>query len=347
MVGARHANGPGDSSGRAFFIDLTTDTVTTIDPGDLDISSTFGTDVAIDGDVAVIGAPTRNGVAGADVGKIYIYELVTGTWTLTGEFEGSVADSQFGRSVDVDGLRVAAGTLFNTGTGFVQVYDKSGTWALTDTITAPGSNDQFGIEVALDADRLLIGAPGGDYVESHTFDGVSWNLEQTLTSSTLPGVDSFGYGLALDGPVALIGALRTDIGTNTYQGAGFLFTLTGGTWTETDVYLAADGAALDSFGSDVVIDGTTALLSAPTDDNSNGPDSGAVYTFDLVVPAPDGRIYAPDAEAGDLLRAVGRHPRRLDGGRSPQRRWRSGGLGLGLCVPSRPRDERLGLRRSN
>jgi hypothetical protein len=51
-----------------------------------------------------------------------------------------------------------------------------------------------------------------------------------------------------------------------------------GGWTEIQKILASDGAIEDCFGSTVSVDGTTALIGAP-DDDDNGISSGSVYVF--------------------------------------------------------------------
>ncbi len=48
---------------------------------------------------------------------------------------------------------------------------------------------------------------------------------------------------------------------------------------ETAKYLPSDGAGNDRFGTSVALDGTTAIIGAPLDDD-NGPQSGSAYIFD-------------------------------------------------------------------
>lgn len=55
-------------------------------------------------------------------------------------------------------------------------------------------------------------------------------------------------------------------------------TSTTSNWTETQKLLALDGATDDEFSSSVSLDGDTAIIGAPFDDD-NGIDSGSVYVF--------------------------------------------------------------------
>jgi hypothetical protein len=73
-----------------------------------------------------------------------------------------------------------------------------------------------------------------------------------------------------------------------------------GNWTEMQKLLAPDGAAWDAFGNWVAIDGDTALIGAPWDDD-NGTDSGSAYVFTRTDTTwtPQAKLCAVDAAAGD------------------------------------------------
>ena len=61
-------------------------------------------------------------------------------------------------------------------------------------------------------------------------------------------------------------------------GSVYVFGRAAGTWTQQQELLAADGAANDSFGTTVALDGDTALIGA-VGDNDNGTGSGSAYVF--------------------------------------------------------------------
>jgi hypothetical protein len=73
-----------------------------------------------------------------------------------------------------------------------------------------------------------------------------------------------------------------------------------GNWTEMQKLLAWDGAEWDAFGNWVAIDGDTALIGAPWDDD-NGTDSGSAYVFTRndTTWTPQAKLRAVDGEAGD------------------------------------------------
>ena len=82
--------------------------------------------------------------------------------------------------------------------------------------------------------------------------------------------DRFGQSVALDGDTAVIGAfLDSDAGIN--SGSAYVFTRSGGVWTEQAKLTASDGAVNDQFGSSVALAGDTAVIGAGF--------GGAVYVF--------------------------------------------------------------------
>ena len=99
--------------------------------------------------------------------------------------------------------------------------------------------------------------------------GSGWaNMTQTakLTASDGAAGDYFGYSVSISGNTVVVGASAT-VGTNSYQGAAYVFTEPGSGWanmTQTAKLTASDGAAGDDFGNSVSISGNTVVVGAPT-----------------------------------------------------------------------------------
>ncbi len=71
-----------------------------------------------------------------------------------------------------------------------------------------------------------------------------------------------------------------DVGDNVNQGSAYTFARTGAAArTETAKLTSSDGAASDSFGARVAIDGDTIVASAVNDQVGENPGQGSVYTF--------------------------------------------------------------------
>ena len=142
------------------------------------------------------------------------------------------------------------------------------------------ADDYFGNAVALDGDTAVIGAYGDDEGAGSAYvfrwDGATW-VEHKLTASDGAADDYFGfYSVALDGDTAVIGATGDDdLGDR--SGSAYVFRWDGATWIEHKL-TARDGAAYDSFGVSVAVDGNTAVIGAAGDDDL-GDDSGSAYVF--------------------------------------------------------------------
>ncbi|NUQ47503.1 MAG: FG-GAP repeat protein, partial [Phycisphaerae bacterium] len=66
----------------------------------------------------------------------------------------------------------------------------------------------------------------------------------------------------------------------TDAGSAYVYTRSGGVWTEQDRLAASDAAAVDRFGYSVALSGDTAVVGAMLDDHAGGTDAGSAYIFD-------------------------------------------------------------------
>lgn len=138
------------------------------------------------------------------------------------------------------------------------------------------AGDEFGISVAVDGDTALVGAAYEDGGQGATYvfmqSNGTWSQTQKLVASDGAANDWFGQSVALDGDTAVIGASQY---LNFGNGAAYVFTRAGGTWSESQKLTADDGVGRDQFGIAVAVDGTEALVGA----YGVGFYQGAVYAF--------------------------------------------------------------------
>ena len=177
---------------------------------------------------------------------------------------------------DVDGNTRA-------GSVFVYTYDGS-TWTRQQELTSPDPERDgfFGRSVAIDGDTLLLGQSsigGASSVHVFTRSGGTWSRQQILTMDE-PDVSpepAYGLEVALEGDTAFLGA-PLQRGDNSIAGFVYVFTRSGGTWSQAQRLSASDASAEAQFGDSISLDGDLAVIGAPALDSSvNG--AGAVYTF--------------------------------------------------------------------
>ncbi len=125
-------------------------------------------------------------------------------------------------------------------------------------------------------------------------------LEQKLVATDGVANDFLGSSVAVDGDTAVVGAP----GDDGQKGAVYVFTRSGDSWTQTAKLTASDGAAGDSLGDSVAVDGDTIVAGAPFDDVGANPEQGSVYTFartGLAVRQETAKLTASDGTTTDLL----------------------------------------------
>lgn len=258
-----------------------------------------------DGTTLIIGAFGVAQSSLTQVGAAYVFTRSGATWTQQAKLTTSdpaQVDAYFGISVALsdDGNTALIGAygrqVSTINTGAAYVFTRSGsTWSEQTRLSASDgdSGDQFGYSVALSSDgnTALIGARyeatspntynGAAY--AFTRSGSTWTEQAKLLASDRATGDEFGKAVALssDGNTALIGAqFESDSGT-TYNGAAYVFTRSGSTWTQQAKLLASDKASNDRFGFAVALSssGDTAAIGVPYEETSPDIDKGSVYIF--------------------------------------------------------------------
>lgn len=246
----------------------------------------FAYSVAIDGDTAVVGALR----SGSGWGAAYVFVRQGGVWTEQAKLlpADGKPDAYLGHSVAIDGDTVVVGAPdwnFYRDPGSAYVFTRSGTaWSQQAELNVAGirAGHKYGHEVVVDGDTAIVSAfgvgpdyQGAAYVFTRT--GGAWTLQAALRSAPVAINDYFGFGLALEGDTAVIGAPRDETHGDR-SGAVYVFSRIEGSWLQTAKLLPADGATPDWFGKIVSLDGDTLLIGAPYDDD-NGWWSGSAYLF--------------------------------------------------------------------
>ena len=251
---------------------------------DAQTQDNFGSAVALDGDVMVVGAWNED-TSGSDAGAAYVYRRSGANWVEEAKLVPSdgEANDLFGHAVAIDGDVIAvggyAGVQIGIINGAVYVYRFDGVdWIEEQKLTTslPALSDFFSYSVAVDGDRVAVGDPGNSIFTSppgrvfvFDYNGVSWNETAMVTASDGHDNDAFGWAIDFDDDRLLVGAPQLD-GLGTTRGGAYLFSEAGGTWTE-QVLLTAGGADFDQLGWSVALDGDRAVATALQIESGAGP----------------------------------------------------------------------------
>ncbi|MEM7038261.1 MAG: T9SS type A sorting domain-containing protein [Bacteroidota bacterium] len=280
----------------------------------------FGKSIAMDGELAIVGAPDN--LHGLGANAAFLYQRQTdGHWAETAQFlppNNSTAQG-FGYAVAIAGryayvsahaatVRAANGTpLREAGTVFVYRQASDDSWQLHQTLHAPTPRAEqlFGCALSATAEGLLVGAigpngQGGTGSAIHfpvTEKGVLAHKAQVWHAANPTKVTAFGWSVSLKGGSALVGAIMDRTPEDAVAGSAYRFErLSAGEWTQGHRLLAPDGAEGDMFGYSVAVSGSEVLVGAVAKPGASATERGAAYLFER----------SPNADwAGQRLRVPG------------------------------------------
>ena len=276
----------------------------------------FGYSVALSGDTAIVGVPLDSlesvNPASVSEGSVYVFTRKGTNWELQQKLTASDAANRdyFGANVSIDGNTVVVGALFDdvgasVNQGSAYVFNRSGTvWTQQAKLTATqgAAGDRFGVSVEISGETVVVGNKrdqGAAYV--FTRSGTAWTQQQQLTPANGAAGDEFGSVVTISGETIFVSATGRPVSGADNQGAVYVFTRSGGVWSEQQVLTAVDGAAGDRFGSDLAISGNAAIIGAYLDDIGAAADRGSAYIFTSSggVWTEQAKLLAADGAAGD------------------------------------------------
>jgi len=273
----------------------------------------FGSNVAVGSGRIVVGSHRDDVGSNADQGSAYIYDLDGNNEVKITASDGAAAD-WFGGSVAVGCGRIVVGAFRDddngVNSGSAYIYNLDGTNEIKITASDGATFDYFGDALAIGCGRIVVGAYGAD-IGSNSDQGAAYifdlngNQLKKITASDGAAGDEFGFGGNIGAPVAfavaigcgriVVGARAATVGSNSEQGAAYIFDLNG---NQLKKITASDGATGDRFGNSVAVGCGRIVVGAYSDDAGLSSDQGSAYIFDL-----DGnqlsKITASDAAAGD------------------------------------------------
>jgi hypothetical protein len=272
LVGARFAPGSAPSGGAAYVFERVA--ATWVQTGKLVPSQpaiNVGAEVALDGDTAVLGA----------AGGPCVFERGPTGWTQTAKLLGSdsLPEDLVMPGVDVDGDTIVVGAEraalppFEE-VGAAYVFERAGgSWVQTAKLSPPNpvAGQNFGRRVAISGNTTIVASDDGTFFFERGAAG--W----AQVAFVQPTLGDLGRSVDVSGTTALLSEPVVGL----LEGAVRVYQRIAGVWEQTAVIPAQDPASQgDHFGSDVAIDGGTALVGAKGVWDG-GQLAGAAYAFGL------------------------------------------------------------------
>ncbi|MDZ7371534.1 MAG: T9SS type A sorting domain-containing protein, partial [candidate division KSB1 bacterium] len=250
----------------------------------------FGEVVDIDEDRVVIGTTREDDFTGA----VYVFRRQGAAWIQEAHLVANASQSfsLFGNSVGISGDFIvvgAPGADDGYGAAYIFQYSNS-SWTQIEKLSPRNAQagENYGWAVAISNNTVLVGSyyktieiegqqieyAGAVDVYVYNTNKGTWDFQTTLTTPEPQEYEGFGYSLAIDGDVALIGAYTRDVGTVTGAGMAFIYRRNGSSWG-CEATLSHDEPAKNAnFGWSVSISGNIAVVGEPFLD-----EKGAAYVF--------------------------------------------------------------------
>lgn len=298
--------------------------------GDNASNDYFGWSVALNGngDTVIVGAYNETTAPASSNGAAYVLTRSGSTWTQQAKLLANDKESSehFGYAVAIssDGNTAAIGARYEgtsptTQNGAVYIFTRSGgVWTQQAKLLASdkANTDRLGTSVAIsgDGNTVIAGANGVDtppYNNSNgaayvfTRSGSTWSEQAKLLANDYDGADEFEHSVAItsDGNMAFVGARNEDTSPTTQNGAIYVFTRSGSTWTQQAKLLASDKVTNDQLGTSVATnsDGTTIIAGAIGVDSPTDRGAAYVFTRSGSTWTQEAKLLANDFASGDYF----------------------------------------------
>lgn len=261
--------------------------------GDGTGGESFGAAISVDGTTLLVAANRATINGNTDQGAVYVFNQSGGAWSEAQKLvadDGTTSDD-FGYALKIEGDSAIIGAPFvNSRQGAAYVFRRSGgTWAQTQKLLASDADtdDLYGAALTFEGSTALVGAlsatvngntdQGAAYFLSES--GGNWSETQKIVADDGAVSDRFGTAVALSGTTALVSAIGATINDNEAQGAAYVFTQSGGSWSQSHKFAAAQGEFNDNYGYSVALRGDTAVVGVPFAAVEGNSGQGLAYLY--------------------------------------------------------------------
>ena len=286
-IGAAHIyiNEPRFSS--AYLFDAATGTqLFKLLPDDGEPDDQFGTSIDIDNGIVAIGAK-HHAPNGPSNGAAYLFDALTGKQLFKLLPSDGSGGDLFGTSIAIDNGIVAVGSFHDNNengldSGSAYLFDASTGEQIAKILPSDGwYYDMFGVSIAIDDGVVAVGSyydgdNGDNSGSAYLFDAYTGEQIAKLLPEDGASDDWFGYSIAINDGVVVVGAWRDD-DNGSDSGSAYLFDASTG--MQIAKLIPSDGAGQDRFShSSIAINNGIVAVGSPLDD-PNGINSGSAYLF--------------------------------------------------------------------
>ena len=247
-------------------------------PDDPHDGSWFGASVAVDGNLAIVGAPYED-AAGLESGAGYLFDITTGQQLFKFVPDDIQVFDHLGFDVAIDGNYAVVSS---SEAEAAYVYDTS-TGGLVNRMTE--DHRRYGSSVAIDGNTLLVGATFGEQGlggSVYAYEASTGN--QLWEYNSQEQADHFGWSIDVSGDRAIVGAPYAIRDRRNNAGAVYILdTSTGERLHELEPSFRTPFAFLGNFGESVAIDNDRALVGVRQEQRRSDKlqdRPGAMYLFD-------------------------------------------------------------------
>jgi FG-GAP repeat len=221
---------------------------------------------------------------------------------LTQKFTSGIAADNYGFAVAINNAAIQSDSViavsadgddtFFMNNGKVYLYQSNnlGVYSFLVSLTppSPALTGNFGTSISMQNDALVVGEPKAvrpsdslqvGAVHIYRRNGNTYILEASIYGNQVAG--QFGRNVAIDGNSLAIGAPKeNDLAPAvTGTGATYIYTFSGGAWTQQARLVADDRVASDELGQSVSLEGDVLLVGSGIADAQAITNSGAAYIF--------------------------------------------------------------------
>jgi len=191
--------------------------------------------------------------------------------------DGTVGDA-FGASVSISGTTAV---INGAGSAYVFTYTDGAWTQYTELLQNGGGTNS----VSISGDTIVLGAPldnvnGARPGSAYVFRKINglWIQEAKLLADDGAHLDSFGRSVAIDSNTIVVGAHQDDDQGNN-SGSAYVFTRSGGVWTQQSKLIDAPGNRPRNFGIAVSISGDTIVVGVNDDEDIGFIRAGSAHVF--------------------------------------------------------------------